>query len=501
MKECEIFEEGSRKRKICEGTANLPIAKINAYRKSWGLDNIIDPPDIERISNVIHNGKSKVPLRTIQKNNPPRKAAGCSSCGKRRQKEVKKAENFTLGPVKLVGEGPGTVLVGIFKEKGVPTCDACTITANRMNELGVEGCRKEINSIIDEILPRAMEWIKQEYPWSNTLFPKTKNVTTRILIRRYVNKAIRQAEKNELAKPKKDTLSPFIPMDNPEFISSSQLQEDVKKLLPLIPHDITAVAGVARSGLSVAAMISMYTHLPLITIRHSTGDIEHAGNGWRLGGSQHIKPDMDRVLIVDDTVMTGTSLKQIKRIVEKEIRNYVTCAVYVNPKAQTKPDIYLKELNWPHLLEWNIFNSILSPNLALDFDGILCHNCSPVDDDDGDRYSNFIQNAKPLYLPRKSTIPLIITARIEKYREPTLEWLNKYGIKVDKLIMHPAKTLKEREKDDICMFKARHFKEWAQETNPKPPPLAFVESEDWQAQKIAKLSGHMVICPTTAKVY
>ncbi len=301
--------------------------------------------------------------------------------------------------------------------------------------------------------------------------------------------------------PQRTGGSPFRSRGSARFIKSSQLQEDIKTLIGKIPSDITAIAGVARSGMSVATMVSMALHLPLLTIRQTAGDIQPTGNGWRLGGSVHVDPVKDKVLVVDDTVMTGNSLRSILPIVDEQFKSYVTSAVYVNPLATTKPDIWAVDLPWPHLLEWNLFNSVLSPNMAVDFDGILCQDCRPDQDDDGERYLDFIQNAKPLYLPRKVPIPLIVTARIEKYRKPTEEWLKKYNIRYRQLIMHPARNLRERNQTDIAEYKATHFSNWAAQHKPSPPPLGFIESDDRQAQAIARKTGLMVISPHAGKVY
>lgn len=287
---------------------------------------------------------------------------------------------------------------------------------------------------------------------------------------------------------------------NARFITSAQLQEDIKVLIGKIPHDITAIAGVARSGVSVATMLSMYLHLPMITIRQTMNDIVAVGNGWRLGGTKHVEPK-GKILVVDDTVMTGNSLKAIAPLVERELGNAVYAAVYVNPLAHKKPDIWAVDLGWPHLLEWNIFNSILSPSMAVDFDGILCRDCHAGADDDGPRYLDFIRNAQPLYVPRRVPIPLIVTARIEKYRADTEAWLRRQGINWHRLVMHPAATTRERMRDDIPAYKARHYKAWAAKHRAAPGPIIFCESEDWQAVRIAQLSGRMTICPHTAGVY
>jgi len=67
--------------------------------------------------------------------------------------------------------------------------------------------------------------------------------------------------------------------------------------------------------------------------------------------------------------------------------------------------------------------------------------------------------------------------------------------------MHPAATLAERRKDDIAVYKAKHFAAWAMRHRAMPAPLAFIESEDWQARKIAALTDRMTICPGSAGVY
>jgi len=296
--------------------------------------------------------------------------------------------------------------------------------------------------------------------------------------------------------------SAFVAGSGPtRFIRSSQFQFDILNLIAKIPPDITAIAGVARSGLSAATMLSMYLHLPMVTIRQTMNDVVQTGNGWRLGGSKHVNPRTEKILVVDDTVMTGNSLKAIKPLIDREFGNAVYAAVYVNPKALLKPDIWSVDLPWPHILEWNVFNSILSPSAAMDFDGILCHDCPPGSDDDGPKYLDFIRNAMPLYMPRRCPIPLIVTARIEKYRADTEEWLRRYGIRWNRLVMHPAATLAERRRDNIAAYKARHYSAWAAKHKATPGPIIFFESEDGQAREIAKLSKLLTICPHTAGCY
>jgi hypothetical protein len=170
-----------------------------------------------------------------------------------------------------------------------------------------------------------------------------------------------------------------------------------------------------------------------------------------------------------------------------------------------KPDIFAVELKWPHILEWNVFNSVLSPSVAMDFDGILCRDCPAGSDDDGPRYLEFIRHAQPLYMPRRSPVPLIVTAMIERYRNETEEWLKRHGVRWHKLVMHPASSLAERNRDEIAAYKAKHFLAWAtQLKGGRMLPLIFMESDDRQAKRIgdiAKGGGRLVVCPASGAVY
>lgn len=297
--------------------------------------------------------------------------------------------------------------------------------------------------------------------------------------------------------------SPFTATGEPQWVSVQQLATDAATLAQMLPSDVRAIVGVARSGMTPAAMVATILHLPLLAIRQTKHDVIDVGNGWRIGsGSDHVETMVgSKVAIIDDTVMTGNSFKDIRDIVAEKFPNNITCALYVNPLARMKPDVWVHDLGWPHLLEWNLFNSILSPNAACDFDGILCDDCPHGSDDDGPRYLEFINNARPKYLARRTAIPLIVTARIEKYRAATEAWLARWGIRFHRLVMHPAATLAERNRDDIAAYKAKHFAAWSAGHKPHPAPLLFIESEDWQANRIGEITGLMSVCPASENVY
>lgn len=283
----------------------------------------------------------------------------------------------------------------------------------------------------------------------------------------------------------------------PEFVTTGRLMLDVRELASKLPADVSRVVGVARSGLCAASLVAMLRHLPLSVVRQSTGDVTDGGNGWRLRGAA---TGDGPVALIDDTCMTGGSLRRVLPVVQRAFGRVVSAAVYVNPNAHLKPDLWARELPWPHLLEWNLFNSVLSPHVALDFDGILCEDCPPADDDDGDRYARFLETARPLYLARKTPVPLIVTARLEKYRAPTLAWLDRHGVRVRRLVMGPWGTKAERSRADTAAFKAEHYRAFAAGRHRIQPPL-FVESDARQAARIAEMSGALVACPAAGRCF
>ena len=56
--------------------------------------------------------------------------------------------------------GPGSQLVRIFRDEwGILGCGLCYDLATRMDSWGISGCRREMTAIIDDIRPRARDWL------------------------------------------------------------------------------------------------------------------------------------------------------------------------------------------------------------------------------------------------------------------------------------------------------------------------------------------------------
>ncbi len=163
MKECDCFPENSRKWKICRHEAGLPVAKMDAYREMWGMEPIGKPKEKPKPSEVeiVFHGQSLS------------------------ESDIQPALSY----------GPGAELLSIYEKAGVPKCEDCFDLARRMNNWGVSGCRNNLDKIVADILPRAMEWLKNEHSWAYALLPNVvSELAASIRIRSDVNKAIDIAE-------------------------------------------------------------------------------------------------------------------------------------------------------------------------------------------------------------------------------------------------------------------------------------------------------------------
>jgi hypothetical protein len=261
----------------------------------------------------------------------------------------------------------------------------------------------------------------------------------------------------------------------PPWITTAQLVADTLSLIPQLPP-LAGIIGVARSGMLPSSLLAMQLHLPLFTLRQHDRDIVPAGHGFRLEDARR----QGRMLVVDDSIASGNTLAIARQIAAAAglVAPLFAAVITTNPAAS---DFHARHLACDHLFEWNFFNSIWLPKSGLDFDGLLC--------EDGHRP----EAAPAKHLPRRSPIPLIVTARPENERAATLAWLKRHGVRAQRLVMWPG-SLAERERPlAVSRYKAQHYAasglKW------------FVESCPVQAREIAQLTGRAVICPTTAEVF
>ena len=238
-----------------------------------------------------------------------------------------------------------------------------------------------------------------------------------------------------------------------------------------------------------ASMIAMWLNLPMYYLDR-LGSPQPLSAATRFGGIRMLehKGSNGSLLVVDDTVYNGTAMKNFTPRILEDI---YTCSVYVRQQSDFKPDFYARELNAPHLLEWNLFNCTYIEHALLDFDGIFSPNVPYEICIDEERYIEYIKNVKPFpHRIPKTHCKGIVTARLEKYRDITEWWLKKYDVNYGFLEMYPTEDEAKRDKNHVeeaSTFKAEIFSQ----SNAK----FFIESEIAEAVRIRKKSGKFVICP------
>ncbi len=262
-----------------------------------------------------------------------------------------------------------------------------------------------------------------------------------------------------------------------------------------LPKDIDIIAGIPRSGMLPACIIALYLNLPLTDIDALTENRVYTPGNARAKPRYSVH-EARKILVVDDSSASGNSLAEAReKFRGSEIfSKMIFMAVYVAPESCKFPDIYFETVDFPRMFEWNCLHHPGLQTACFDIDGVLCQDPSEEQNDDGEKYIDFIRNVPPRFVPTYE-IGWLITSRLEKYREETECWLRKNNIRYGHLIMMNFATKEERVKSGSHgRFKAEHYKRI------KDADI-FIESSERQAEEIAELSGKLVFCTDTHKVY
>jgi hypothetical protein len=292
--------------------------------------------------------------------------------------------------------------------------------------------------------------------------------------------------------PSADAIPPRRTLDEWSYVTLDDLAADTRRLAELLPDDVDAIVAIPRSGLLAAGPIAAALHLPLFTVTRADG-VRATGSGFRMENRPEAPPR--RVALIDDTVAHGYALAWATPLTAAAFPGaaLTRAVVYAHPLGLHAVDLYAAVYPGGHYLEWNWPNAGHAERCAFDFDGILCADCPPEADDDGPRYRHFLATARRRFLPRRAPVRLIVTARHERYRDLTLAWLAREGVRVDRLVMRdwdldPAVPFN----DQVAAWKAGHYRE-------SGCPL-FAESDPAQARIIADLSRRPVLCPDLPRV-
>lgn len=272
-----------------------------------------------------------------------------------------------------------------------------------------------------------------------------------------------------------------------KYITLSDLSDLIRNNIQLIPHDIDLVVGVPRSGMIPAYMIALF-------LNKRVSDLNSFLNGHIVDAGERKKyikeSNIHKILVVDDSVQSGNAMIKAKSKLNSKFDNLdcIFFAPIVSTIGKEYVDLWIKIIDEDRIFEWNLFHHSFIQRACLDIDGVL--NVDPEIDDDGLKYEEFLLHAIPKFLPTV-TIGTLVTCRLEKYRVQTEQWLKKYNIRYNQLIMLDLPNKSSR------VAWGRHGEYKAECYMNNRNAIIFIESSKSQAEIIAKVSGKPVICVET----
>lgn len=240
------------------------------------------------------------------------------------------------------------------------------------------------------------------------------------------------------------------------------------------------IIGIPRSGLLVASILAMRQAVPLSTPG------QKSGNFW---ASKHIhKREPQRILLVDDSVSTGASLK---KAYEEVTRAYPkarieTGALIVSRESRPVVDYFGFFVEPPRLFEWNFLHS-KKGKVAFDLDGVIAEDPEPGLRDDMPAYRKWTENAHPRFVPAYK-IDAIISNRPESVRTETEKWLSEHRVDYGELLLDTENA--SASKHDHKINSLRIVK-----------PDFFVESSISEAETIMRETRIPVLCVDNHRFY
>jgi orotate phosphoribosyltransferase len=277
-----------------------------------------------------------------------------------------------------------------------------------------------------------------------------------------------------------------------KYRSVADLDEDVVAWLPQLPADLELIVGIPRSGLLVASLLALHLNLPMTdVVGLIEGRVLQPGPRYS-GDVAELLDEPRKILVVDDSVLLARQLETVKmQIRTARLAHTVRyAALYPAPGSEHHVDFYFETVATPRCFEWNLMHHpwVLSKT-CMDIDGVLCRDPSPDENDDGAQYRQFLTSTERRYLP---TVPVrwLVTARLEKYRALTEEWLRANNVDYGELIMMDYPDMAARRAANAyAPFKAEAYV--------RTGALLFVESSSTLAAEVARLSGKSVFCLET----
>lgn len=275
------------------------------------------------------------------------------------------------------------------------------------------------------------------------------------------------------------------------YRSISDMNSTILKNLHRLPRDLDLVVGVPRSGLLAANLLALMANIRLTDLDSYVEGRVYTSGVTKASGMREASAGPRKVLVLDDSIFGGGAMEAARRRVEEAGLGdeVLFAAVYGVHPTHSQADLVFETVPDPRLFQWNFMHHRFLERSCVDIDGVLCHDPSLDENDDGPAYLRFMTEARPLY-HMTHPIGTLVTSRLEKYRPETEAWLARTGLRYGKLVMLDLPSAAERRRLAAHgSFKAEHYR--------TSDAILFIESENQQARTIAQLAGKPVLCLET----
>jgi len=286
----------------------------------------------------------------------------------------------------------------------------------------------------------------------------------------------------------------------------ADLNWTIRNNLHKVPGGTEVIAGVHRSGQLAAQILGAHLNLPVISFRNLR-ETHWIYAGYRSYIEAEEQDEylrkIRKVLVVDDANTSGQTMiteRQLfeKAAEEKRLPAHSVTYMSIYPAAAKVPgiDLHMEVVPGPRIFEWNWVNHSLLAKSCVDMDGVLCHDPSPAEWDEPDgakQYQAFMKTARPLFLPKRG-LRHVVTSRLEKWRDLTVDWFRKHHFDYGNLHMMPVDSPEARDAYGRAKWKAEVYSHLSE-------TKLFFESDREEAMEIYARTGRPVFCVGTREMF
>ncbi len=183
------------------------------------------------------------------------------------------------------------------------------------------------------------------------------------------------------------------------YRSISDLNSTILRNAHRLPRDLDLVVGVPRSGLLAANLLALMANVRLTDLDGYVEGRVYTTGVTKASGMREARAARRKVLVLDDSILHGGAMATARARVEAAGLDdeVIFAAVYGPHPSHPQADLVFEAVPNPRLFQWNFMHHKLLEQSCVDIDGVLCHDPTQDENDDGPAYLRFMTDARPLY--------------------------------------------------------------------------------------------------------